>query len=236
MKVCKVIVTALIERNRPGGNGWPVHRQEYSKDNILEMLEIATKLDIKYKPGVPMDTYIVNNDLGDKEYNLKLDLLQSKKVQIITRPNNGGSFAAYMETFQNTKPKYTHYIFTEDDIIVGGKRGYVKTLISEYEKIKCSYLGLVGLGDERKPHIHGGVGLVSRYALEKTYGDTNPFLYPGFDRRKSIQHEIEFSSKIAEDTGLHLERYGVNDWDFDKNLSIDYYNLKNKYAAILENI
>lgn len=230
MKICKIIVTALLDRNRGGNNIYPHHSQYHNVSSILEMLKITLELDKTYTPGVNMDTIIVNNDVGNNTANDELAELvkKYKGVRLINRPNNGGSFGAYLEIFHQTKNEYDYYIFTEDDILIGGKDNYALFLITSLiENHQSCFLGLVGIEKGNYPeHAHGGVGLVSTKILEETYID-NPFLYDGFDRRRSIEHEIQFTNNIKNKTGKELLYLGNNKWDFQNNFCINYAQYMN---------
>jgi len=231
MKVCKVIVTALLDRNRGGKNEYPHHEQHHNVSSILDMLKAALELDKTFLPGVDMDTIIVNNDVGNEEANDKLKKLvkKYKKVKLVTRPNNGGSFGAYLDIYSKykDKDKYDYYIFTEDDILIGGQVNYLDYLINEFEKQDMGFLGLVGVsrGENHPEHAHGGVGLISTENLKETYLD-NPFIYEGFNRAHSIGHEIQFTNNIKKITGRELVYLGNNNWDLENNFCINYSNYK----------
>lgn len=231
MKVCKVIVTCICERNRGGNSEWPGHKQLHTVDSVYKMLDTHIKMDKKYPPGVDMDTIIVNN-VVDTELIVLGDL--PNNIKVINRNNNGGSFGVYLEVFQNTKLAYDYYLFTEDDIIIGGTENYVNMIIDKLDS-HTGFVAMVGVGQPGR-HAHGGVGLVSKNTLELVYGDTNPYMYEGFNRRKSIEHEIDFTNTIAEKSGLSVEPYGIEKWDFKRNLCIDYFSLTDRYASILENL
>jgi hypothetical protein len=228
MKICKVIVTALIDRDRGGSDSFPYHAQTHNVSSILEMIKDSIELDKKYPPGVEMDTIIVNNDVGDKDANIKLHELKSKNVKIFTRPNNGGSFGAYLDVFLKFKDKYEYFIFTEDDILVGGVNNYASLLIDYYVKENVGFIGLIGVTSPQVKHpihCHGGVGIVKTEILNQVY-TTNPFLYDGFDKDLSITHEIEFTNRIMKKTNLKLVHLGIDSWDLEKNYCINYNNYK----------
>lgn len=223
LKVCKVIVTALIDRKRMGGN-YPHHAQNHTIPSIIKMLKDSIKLDKLYKPGVEMDTIIVNNiiDINNKKNDL-IRKLSDTNIKIIERPNNGGSFGAYLDIFQKYKTKYDYFIFTEDDIIVGGTENYVQQLIEDFHNNNASFISLIGIENTNYPiHAHGGIGLTSTKILEQVFNNENPYSYEGFDRNKSIQHEIDFTNKICNITKQKLIFLGIPKWDLNKNYCISY--------------
>jgi len=227
-KVCKVIVAALTPRNTVASSSWPSHPANYKVEDVLSMIECSIEIDKKYNSGVDLDTIIVNNDVGNIEANESLKKLQSDKIFIVERPNNGGSFAAYIEIFLKYKDKYDYFIFTEDDILVGGTENYCLKLIDKLNASpEVGFIALVGVGSNGHPkHAHGGVGIVSTSILEKVY-ESNPFLYEGWDRKISINHEIEFTNNIIDKTGLDIIYLGSNEWNLEENYCINYLNYKN---------
>ena len=227
MKVCKVIVTSLTPRKRGGANNYPSHSQEYEVEDIISMVKSSIEMDKKYNPGVDLDTIIVNNNAGDIKANKSLKELQDDKIFIVKRPNNGGSFAAYIDIFLKYKNKYDYFIFTEDDILIGGSDNYCINLINKLESSpEIGFIALVGISYSGYPkHAHGGVGIVSSSTLKKVY-KSNPFLYEGWDRNKSIGHEIQFTNNILDKTGLDVVYLGTDEWNLEKNYCINYSNYK----------
>lgn len=227
MKVCKIIVTALIPRKRGGHNVWPSHDANYEVEDVISMVKFAIELDKQYAPGVDMDTIIVNNDVGNEKANNTLKEFQDEKIFIFNRPNNGGSFAAYIDVFLKYKDKYDYFLFTEDDILIGGTENYYVDIINKLNNSsEVGFVALVGVGYEIGKHAHGGVGVVSTSILEKVY-ESNPFIYEGFDRQRSIGHEIKFTNNIVSKTGLDIIQFGNSGWNLKENYCINYSNYKN---------
>jgi len=235
-RYCKIIATCLRDRVHGNAGTWPGHRQtdlSHTIDGIYKMISMHIQLDIKYPPGANMDTIIVNN-VVDTEL---IATTSFENVRIINRPNIGGSFGAYMEVFQNTKANYDYYIFTEDDVLIGGTTNYIQ-LMHDMMNINTNtgFLALIGLG--QPTHAHGGVGMVSRNLLDATYDNTNPFLFEGpYNRQRSCNNEIDFTNTIQRVTGKSVYTHSTTSWDL-QNLCIDYTTLLTdpKYATILENL
>jgi hypothetical protein len=193
-------------------------------------VKYAVELDKKFNPGVDMDTIIVNNNVGDIENNLILESFQNENTFIFNRPNNGGSFAAYIDVFLKYKKEYDYFIFTEEDIIIGGTENYYVNLINILKKSSktVGFLALVGVGEGGYPkHAHGGIGIIKSSVLKKVY-KSNPFIYEGWDRARSIGHEVAFTSEITRITGLDIIQFGGDEWSLERKYCLNYSNYKNR--------
>ena len=67
----------------------------------------------------------MNNDTGNQEGKDYLNTLDNKELQngniyVHHRENIGRSFGGYNFAVKKYKDKYSHYIFTEDDVLIFG--------------------------------------------------------------------------------------------------------------------
>lgn len=242
---CKVIATSFNERQLRTEIVYPEHPQEIkSKADALEMLKTIVEFEKTNDAGVPLDLIIINSDTNFKEGNVYIESLNGMKTKngkIIahTRPNIGWSFGSYNYAFKTFQNDYKYWIFTEDDILVGGKN-YAKKLIKKWERIAkatvpIGFLALIGV--IRHPygiHCGGGIGMTTIEILrevEKKFGELPHHTKPRNEDLSNIQNrqsviingEVAFTNKIDE-LGFYLFNYGENkSWDMKKNLCMPYY-------------
>ena len=98
------------------------------------------------------------------------------KVKVVHRKNYGRSFGAYNYAFETFGKKYSHYLFTEDDIILHGQSHLeqgIRMLRTHDSFAFVAYLGLssnyVSDSIEDTTHAHGGVGMAPYEALKELY-------------------------------------------------------------------
>lgn len=242
--IAKVISTCFRQKDKRveiNKHVFPEHLQDCEKPlDALEILKYAVEFEDKYPAGEKVDTIIVNNDTGFSEGNEYIRMIdgwntRNGKIISYTRPNIGWSFGGFNDAFQRFKDGYDYWIFTEDDILIGGDN-YAKKLRERFEQIKSlnipiGYLSLLKV--IRHPygiHCGGGIGFTSREILEKVmehFGKLPHHDYLNGDKKTTIQEgEVAFTNKI-DALGYYLFDFGENkSWDIDKNLCIPYYNLK----------
>jgi hypothetical protein len=154
---------------------------------------------------------------------------------------NGWSFGAYHVALEKF-PQYKYYLFTEDDIYIGGELYYLK-LKQRWESLENAearpgFLSLVRVMHHHYGlHAAGGIGFTSRSILEKVVQKHGKL--PHHDKpddckitwhqnkQNHILHgEVAFTNVIFE-MGYHLFDYGENNsWNLERNLSIPMYNYK----------
>lgn len=228
---CKVIATCFnTGREYRGGAVYPYHNQVVdTREGVLKMLADTILYEFNNDPGIGMDLVIVNNYLPFEEGEKYLASINGLKllrgrIRVITRINEGGSFGAYNAAFQLFKDEYDHFLFTEDDIMVGGEN-YYKKIVDKFRE-GHGFVSLVGTCmTVGKEHAHGGVGLSSSHVLNTVHGPRLPYYGEGWDKEKVIdQGEIPFTRKILS-SGYSLVEYGDGKtWNLETNLCIPYYN------------
>ena len=189
LKVAKVIATSFVPRViRPKTSitgtppGFFAHSQSYTNSNqILELIDLQIKLHNQSVDMTPCDIIIVNNDVGDGNANSKLMSLNGKNlingsIKVVHRKNYGRSFGAYNYAFETFGDKYSHYLFTEDDIIPHGKghlehgirvlRTHDTFAFVAYQALSSKY---VCDWIKDTTHAHGGVGMAPYKALSALY-------------------------------------------------------------------
>lgn len=189
-KVAKVIATSFVPRViRPKTSitgtppGFFAHSQAYTTSTqILELIDLQIRLHNESEDLTPCDIIIVNNDTGDFKANRQLMSLDGKPlingtIKVVQRQNYGRSFGAYNYAFEVYGEKYTHYLFTEDDIIPHGK-GHLEhaiRILRTHESF--AFVAYQGLSSkyicdsiENTTHAHGGVGMAPYRALKELYG------------------------------------------------------------------
>lgn len=185
------------------GNRRQIHN---TPNNIFDFLELSIQNELSIENEVPTDVFLINNDCQNLELNKKLDSyngLKTKNGKLIveSRPNIGGSFGAYYETFLNYKDSYNYWFFCEDDVFIY-KQGYMKNFIDYLNT--SDKLGFVSLAPIAKNHhqIHsgGGCGLTSTDKLLKS---------------RSIEYIKNFLNSCPESS----------DYNFLQNCEIEFTNI-----------
>jgi len=186
------------------------------------MWEKMIEYELRYDPGVPMDTLIVMNGDCDKLDHFDWTKTPGGRLMVRHRENTGGSFGGYNYAYKFFD--YPYDLFTEDDLFVYGDNYGVK-LIERFKKLKCGFLALIGVATYDKHHAHGGVGITSRQVLQKVFKGDLPHYGGLWDKQAVIDNgEIEFTYQIKQ-TGMSLEAYGDDSWSPD-NLIMPYYDLQ----------
>lgn len=247
----KVIATCFRAKEIRLETTFPAHEQDIKHPGeALQMLKNIIDLETKEDPGVPMDLIIVNNDVNFKEGNEYIKSLHEAKTKwgkiiAYTRPNVGWSFGAFNDAFKEYQDDYDFWLFTEDDIYVGG-REYYKKLIERFReiegvKVPIGYLALIGvIKHEYGIHCGGGIGLTSKIVLKRVveklgqlphHSGKNKADISFHQERQNVirEGEVRFTNVIDE-LGFHLINYGENkSWDLANNLCVPYFRIKNKY-------
>lgn len=247
--ICKVIATSFNGRQVRKEEVYPGHPQVIEHPGeALQLLKDVVEFEKKEDAGIPLDVIIVNNDTNFKEgneYIASLDGEKTKNGKIIayTRPNIGWSFGAHNDAFKRFHDDYDYWIFTEDDILVGGI-DYAKKLKERWEDIEkaqvpVGFLSLIGVIRHAQYGIHcgGAVGMSSRPVLDKVvekFGCLPHHDKPESDNLSANQNkqnailngEVAFTQRI-DDLGFYLINYGPNTrWSMGENSCLPYYYLK----------
>lgn len=235
--ICKVIATSFSVRQIRREEIYPGHPQIIGNEvESLEMLKDIVEFEKSNDAGVPIDVIIVNSDTNFKEGNQYIESIngmRTKNGKIIsyTRNNIGWSFGSYNDAFDKYRKDYEYWIFTEDDIMIGGN-DYAKRLIERWEElestnVRVGFLSLIGvIRHHYGIHCGGGVGMTSRSILDKLverYG-----MLPHHNKKTSskndiiINGEVAFTNKI-DDMEFYLFNFGENkSWNLQGNLCIPY--------------
>lgn len=173
---------------------------------------------------------VVNNDSGEENERWLRENMPMGVI-IETRPNDGGSFGAYNHAFQKYRREFNWWMFTEDDIVIGGPR-YYDRFVDRFDSVKwCGMVAAVGVyeGDRNPTHAHGGVGLTHRTVLEAVCAANDGDLpYPkamtGWNRPDAVSGEIAFTNAMAK-LGFKLIPFGNNrSWNWRENACLPYLN------------
>lgn len=244
---CKVIATSFsgnrnVRTPRTHENlKFPDHYQRIiCEHDALEQLKGVVAFELEQEPGVKMDTIIVNSDVGFEEGNRYVESLdgsftKSGRIWTLTRQNAGWSFGAYSAAFERFRDSYRFWLFTEDDILVGGENYYQK-LITRWEEGGVEFLALVKAVDHPwGRHAGGGVGFTEREVLARIWdehgmlphhtGNSAPHVDVLTERDKVIRAgEVAFTNTIHTQGGV-IADYGPNtSWSLEDNLCIPYYD------------
>ena len=224
-RVAKIVTTTYAPRSyrkhtritpsRIPGNksGYFDHSQNYkSVEEINNLINYHVEEPSACYTKTPMDLIIINNDIGNSQGNDYLNALDKKQLQngfvyVHHRENIGRSFGGYNYAVKRYGDKYSHYIFTEDDILVYGKN-YIEETIDLFDKDKkIGFVAFQGINTCRKMnydesiHAHGGVGMATYKVLSeviKLYNDLPYSLNPKEQKIQDIiKHgEVKFTNCI----------------------------------------
>lgn len=238
VRACKIIACTMVDdRDYRNTVSYPAHNQVVNTaEGVLNMLKDLVRLETNQNAGIPLDIYIVNNDVGYEKGNDWLNTIngietKNGNIYVMHRPNNGGSFGAYHDAYMMLRNKYEWFMFTEEDLFIFGENYYIKA-IEEFEKEKLGFLALIGIGErDDLTHCHGGVGLTSKKILEEVLTSKGELPHPKeiFNKMEAVrQGEIPFTNVIYK-MGYKLQRFGkVDDWN-QANYLLPYFNYKNVY-------
>ncbi len=238
----KVISTSCAERQIRGSVFFPDHNQSVSgPEDTKRMLRDILDFEAQHDPGTNMDIVIVNNSIEDENFDTFVDSLEGEtkwgKIRTIQRGPEGWSFGAFNEAYQTFKDEYNYWLFTEDDILVGGDKYYSK-LIEKFNQDKWTgYIGLVKVVQHSYgQHCGGGVGFTSSKVLEKLdkrcgglphYTKKDDTKDNAVDRKHQIivNGEVPFTNEILK-MGYDLVSFGNGvEWNLESNLCVPYFNL-----------
>jgi hypothetical protein len=244
---CKVITTCFtgahdIRTHYDRQLSYPDHYQNVSSPaEALDQLKQIIELEKQFEPGVPVDLIIVNNNTGFTPGNSYLDSINENKtrwgtIRVLHRENIGWSFGGFNHAYQVYKNDYDYWLFTEDDIIVGGNM-YYRKLIDKFKEDKMNgFVSLVKVCDHSYgKHCGGGVGLTHKdvlYRVDKIHGCLPYYHYPLNDNSSVISNRqnIITAGEVPFTHFIHLMNYNLVDygnateWDLEKNLCIPYYH------------
>lgn len=194
-KTAKVICCYFGERRK-------IHN---TPDNLFDFLQLNIENELSIENEVPTDVFLINNDSGNIDLNKKLDCfngLKTKNGKLIveSRPNIGGSFGAYYETFLKYKDLYNYWFFCEDDVLIY-KTGYMKYFIDYLNSSdKLGFVSLAPLSRNDPIHSGGGCGLTS----------TDKFL-----KSRSVEYIVNYLSKCPR----------TSSYQFLENSEVEFTNI-----------
>lgn len=247
---CKVIATSfrpnrIIRKPREMVLGYPDHYQNIcSPHDALDLIKDVISFELGQNPGEKLDIVIVNSDCGfeeGNEYLKKIDGTQTNygTIKVLTKPDNiGWSFGAFNYAYECLRNRYNYWMFTEDDILIGGDKYYFKAMEKLNEKNDNAFVAMVKVCKHSYgTHAGGGIGLTKNIFLEKVYekyGNLPHFRLKDNDkddthkRRQNIirEGEVPFSNVYIE-MGFNIVPFGNEvEWDLEKNSVIPYYDYK----------
>lgn len=234
-KACKIIACTVVDgRDCRNNVSFPAHNQIVeTRADVIKMMQDLVEFEKEQDAGMPVDVYLVNNNTGDTEVNEWFDSLNGTKLKngnlyVIHRKNTGGSFGAYNDAYLALRNKYEWFLFTEDDLFIGGDEYYLKAV----KKFKdLGFLAFIDVGErDEQTHCHGGVGLSHRKILNEVMIIPRKLPCPEgyFDKQQAIREgEIPFTNKIYQ-MGYKLKRMGEFEGWSIKNYCLPYYNYVHK--------
>jgi hypothetical protein len=247
---CRVIATSFSEQRHVRNHKqttlkYPDHYQDItSSEQALQQIRDVVELAIHNDPGVPVDLIIVNNDVGYEPGNTFIRGLNDQqtrwgRIRTLSRSNAGWSFGAFAEAYA-TFPEYDYWLFTEDDILVGGD-DYYKKLIERFEEDPATgFLALVQtVRHTYGIHAGGGVGLTHKRILDqvvKLHGSLpHETEAPGaHDHTLQYRHKVIINGEVPFTGLIHSLGYDVieygngKEWNYRDNLCMPYYNWKHE--------
>lgn len=247
--IAKVVSTSFkVERQLRINSSvtFPDHKQDIQTDNDeLNLIKDLIKFENFYDSGLPTDLIIVNKGeyAEGQEYLNSINGMKTRNgcVRVIFKPNNiGWSFGDFNYAFNILKDEYKYFIFTEDDIFIGGDK-YAKNMVERYEKDELGYLALLGIMfHPLGTHCGGGIGMASSEVLTKVcafnrgilphYTKENELKIPTLNFRDLIiKHgEVDFTN-IYLQTGMKIAEYGpCKSWNLEENYCFPYFNLRDE--------
>ena len=248
---CKVIATSfsperIIRRPNDAVLRFPDHYQDIKTSyDALNQIQGIIAFELAQKPGVPLDIIIVNSDCSFREGNEYLDAINGTKtnygtIRVLHKPNNNGwSFGAFNYAYEKFKNNYEYWMFTEDDILIGGDKYYFEAM----EKLDIdkdnAFVAMVKVCNHSGgQHAGGGIGLtktkfldmvIDKYGcLPHFFGKDDTFLDVQRRRAEVIQHgEIPFTNVYVQ-LGYKIVPFGnQEEWNLLKNRILPYYDYKN---------
>lgn len=236
----KVIATTFNDRTcrlpARGELAYPNHYQDVdgAEDNLRRLKDIVA-FEQEQTPGTFLDVVIVTSGKPFKEgdeYLKSIDGMELPygKLRTLKRDTNiGWSFGAYDAAYKAFKDEYRYWIFTEDDILVGGEN-YYKNLIEKYnEKEGTGFVALINVVNHTYGiHASGGVGITHTRILSELEKLCKGIPHAKTDVRQDVimEGEVAFTNNILA-LGYDLVTYGNgNEWNYKKNLCVPYFNYK----------
>lgn len=224
---------------------YPDHYQNVDgHGDSLRRLKDIVKFENDQTPGAPYNLVIVRSGDDWKEGDEYLAALDGSdfawgKIYTIVRPNTGWSFGGYNAAYQRFKDDFGYWIFTEDDILVGGKN-YFSKLIEKFNSTEgIGFVSLIKIcRNSYGVHAGGGVGLTHSKVLKQVdewnkglphhREPDNPDLDHRYQKHDVIRNgEVPFTNEILK-MGLDLVSYGDEKrWNLESNLCIPYFNYQN---------
>lgn len=248
---CKVIATSfsphrIIRRPNDAVLRFPDHYQDIgTQKDALEQIKGVIAFELANNPGVNVDIIIVNSDCGFREGNDYLDAINGTKtnygtIKVLHKPgNNGWSFGAFAYAYEELRNDYEYWMFTEDDILIGGDKYYFEAI----EKLNIAndngFVAMIKVCyHPMGTHAGGGVGLSKTKYLDKVVERAGKLPhFTGVDdlnldvlrrRAEVIKHgEVPFTNVLIE-LGYKIVPFGNQlEWDLNKNRILPYYDYKN---------
>lgn len=248
---CKVIATSfsvgrIIRRPNGAVLRFPDHYQDIStQHDALNQIQGVIAFELGQKPGEKVDIIIVNSDCGFREGNEYLDNVDGTTtkygtIRVIHKPNNNGwSFGAFNYAYEKFKNEYEYWMFTEDDILIGGDKYYFEAMEKLNMKEENAFVAMVKVCEHSGgQHAGGGIGLTKRKYLDMVIekhkclphfrGADDKTLNVQQRRAEVIQHgEIPFTNVFTQ-IGYKIIPFGnQTEWSLSKNRILPYYDYKN---------
>lgn len=203
--------------------GYFLGSQNYpTADSVLELVKLVVSLEKSVDPGVPLDTIIINNDVGFEPGNSYLKSINGAKTRTgylysYSRENFGRSFGGYNDAFSKFRHKYDYFIFTEDDVLLNGNNYALSALEQIESKPEVGFVAFLGVSDRgivkggtfRLVHAHGGVGISKTKVLDQIFQRDGSLPYSSCPSEQGIEEiiihgEVPFTNEIAK-LGYSLE-------------------------------
>jgi len=164
-KCCKVIAVYFGARRTLNNN-------PTTPEASLELFQHHIEWDKKIDPGIDCDVILVNNQAGYHGANVYLDSLDGTPsfrgtYKCHTRPNTGGSFAAYDYAYQQHKDEYDYWCFLEDDVIITEDNIYLDAVNTLESDPTIGFVSLAPIVNTPNGwHSGGGCGFSSKTNLD----------------------------------------------------------------------
>lgn len=209
---------------------FPNHNQK--EQDIKKLIDDVIEFEKTNTPGVKTDVLIVNCSNKQRRFIEGLNI-ETKHGRIfgMNRKNIGGSFGSYSDAFLKYRKNYKYWLFTEDDILIGGNK-YYKRLIDVFKsRNNIGFVALISRNLNHPGGIHadGGVGLTERGVLDKIVAKHGLLPhYRGQWNKEAViaEGEIPFTNeinKLGKEVVVFNSQKG---WGFEPKLCLPYYEYK----------
>lgn len=233
-RLAKVVATTdapRVLRERTGLCGSPLgyfaHSQKFeNEDDLTNLIQLTVEVECATTPGLPTDLIFVDNSPVEGSFSEKLSSLEGYalpdgRVRVITRHGPGRSYGSYSRAFQEFRCQYSHFLFTEDDILIHG-RDYgligVEQLARGFDFVAYQGISKIGLG-LRRLIIHGGVGIAKSESLGEIYSSYG--MLPHSTASHPTPHQIILEGEIG--LSEAFEKLGMRVGEIPRRLKLYEY-------------